>query len=67
MKCDYCPVEKGCKVFQQHSRFERACARRLDKWKAKQMSKDAEDYGIHVPPSPCDFCEVRDCQKCLER
>lgn len=39
----------------------------FEKWKAKQMLKDAEDYGIHVPPSPCDFCKVRDCQKCLEQ
>ena len=41
--------------------------RNLYKWKAVQMLKDAEDYGIHVPPAPCDFCKVRDCRKCLEQ
>lgn len=44
MKCDYCPVEKGCKVFKQHSGFERACARRLDKWKATASAEELAYY-----------------------
>jgi hypothetical protein len=32
MKCDYCPVKKGCKVFKGHSGFEKACNRRIEKW-----------------------------------
>ena len=32
MKCDYCPVAEGCKVFKGHSGFEKACNRRIEKW-----------------------------------
>lgn len=32
MKCDICPVAEGCKVFKGHSRFKRACNRRIEKW-----------------------------------